>query len=127
MEDSPGTLGRMCRRLADRGVNIVGFQSVPAEGQSLVRVVTDNSTFTKTALETERLNFTETEVAQVRLPHRPGELARAAAKLGEAQININYAYCGVEPGTNSPLLFFGVANAAQAATVLDQVAASAGA
>jgi len=33
-------------------------------------------------------------VAQVLLPNRPGELARVAAHLGEANININYAYAG---------------------------------
>ena len=45
--------------------------------------------------------YTETKVAQVKLIHRPGELARTASRLGEAGININYGYCGVEPGTNA--------------------------
>ena len=125
MEDKPGTLGKICRTLADRGVNIVGFQSVPVEGKSLVRLVTDNPGLVKTTLESERLSFTEADVAQIKLPHRLGELARAASKLGEANININHAYCGIEPGTNTPLLFFGVADAGQAAKVLEQAAASA--
>ena len=33
-----------------------------------------------------------------------GELARAAACLGEAGINIDDGYCGVEPGTNATFL-----------------------
>jgi len=91
-----------------------------------VRIVVDNPTAAKTVLEQQHLTCTETEVAQVKLPHRPGELARAAARLGEAHLNINYAYCGVEPGSNTPLLFFGVAEATKAASILDQVAAAAG-
>src|SRR3989449_9252287 len=66
----------------------------------------------------------EAEVVQVKLAHRPGELARAASRLGDANININYAYCGVETGTNAPLLIFGVAEVGRALTILEQVAAA---
>ena len=125
MEDRPGTLGRACRALADRGVNILAFQSFPTEGQSIVRFVVDNPTTAKMVLDTQGLTYKEGEVVQVKLPQRPGELARAASRLGEANININYAYCGVEPGSNMPLLIFGVAEVGQAATILDQAAAAA--
>jgi hypothetical protein len=118
-------MGRACRSLADRGVNILAFQSFPIGGKSVVRIVTDNPTSTKTALDAERLSYTETDVAQVKLPHKPGELARVASRLGEANININYAYCGLEADTNAPLVIFGVHEAAQAAPILDQAAAAA--
>ncbi len=125
MEDRPGTLGKFCRALADRGVNILAFQSVPFEGKSLVRLVVDNPATAKTVIDNEQLPCTEAEVAQVKLAHRPGELARAASRLGEANININYAYVGVEPGTNAPLLIFGVAEVARAVAILEQAAAAA--
>ena len=125
LEDQPGTLGKVCRVLAERGVNILAFQSFPSEGKSLVRLVLDNPTTARNVLDTARLSYTEAEVAQVKLPHRPGELARAASRLGDANININYAYCGVEAGTNVPLVFFGVAEVGRAVTILDQVAAAA--
>ncbi len=125
MDDRPGTLGRVCRALGDRGVNILAFQSLPSEGKSLVHIVVDNPATAKTVLDTERLTYTEGEVAQVKLPHRPGELARAASRLGEANININHAYCGLEPGTNTPLLIFGVADVGRAVTILDQAATAA--
>jgi hypothetical protein len=125
MEDRPGTLGKLCRALADRNVNIIAFQSAPAEGKSLVHLVVDNTSAAKTVLDSERLTYTETDVARVALPHRVGELARAAERLGEAKININFAYSGMEPGKNEPILFFGVADASRAATILDQAAAAA--
>ena len=125
MEVRPGTLGKICRSLADRKVNILAFQSFPIGGKSVVRFVFDNPTNAKTALDAERLTYSETDVAQVKLPHRLGELARAASRLGEAKININYGYCGIEAGTNTPLLVFGVNDAAQAAPILDQEAATA--
>ncbi len=125
MEDRPGTLGKFCRALADKGVSILAFQSFLSEGKSVIRMIVDNSNTAKTVLETERQTYTETEVAQAKLPNRTGELARAASRLGEANININYAYAGIEPGTNLPLLIFGVADATRAASVLDQAAAAA--
>lgn len=126
MDDRPGTLGRICRALADRNVNILAFQSFPIGGVSVTRFVFDNPANAKSVLDAERLTYTETDVAQVKLPHRPGELARAAARLGEANININYTYCGVDPATNAPLVIFGVAEVARAVPILEQAAAAAG-
>ena len=125
MEDEPGTLGKICRVLADGKVNILAFQSIPSEKKSLVRFVVDNPTTAKSVLDTQKLKYTEAEVVQVKLPHRPGELARAALQLGEAEININHAYCGIEADTNAPLLIFGVADVGRAVKILDKAAAAA--
>ena len=120
MEDRPGTMGKFCRALADRNVNIIAIQSFPEEkGKSKVLLVTDNPAATKTILESERLSHAETQVAQMKLTHQPGSLATAAAKLGEANININYAYGGIEPRTNAPVVIFGVPEAGQAMKILD--------
>jgi hypothetical protein len=121
VEDRPGTLGRLTRALADRGVNILAFETF----ETVFRFVADNPTTAKTALDSERISYTEAEVAQVKLPHRPGELARAASRLGDANININYAYGGLELGTNAPMVIFGVAEVGRAVTILDQLAAAA--
>jgi len=85
------TLGEICGVLANRGVNILGFQSFPFEGKSMVRFVVDDPTTAKSILDAQKFPYTETEVAQVKFPNRPGELARAASKLGEANINIDYS------------------------------------
>src|SRR2546427_12822774 len=125
LEDQPGTLGKVCRVLAERGVNILAFQSFPSEGKSLVRLVLDNPTTAKNVLDTARLSYTEAEVAQVKLPHRPGELARAASRLGDANININYAYGGVEAATEDPFLVFWVAGGGGAGGIFGQNACAA--
>lgn len=120
MEDQPGTLGKFCRALAERGVNIVAFEAWPAQGNSEVRLVVDNPQSAKTALDNQKIDYSERDVALVKIPHRPGELARAASQLGDASINIDYAYGGVEPTTNSPMLIFGVADVSKAVKVLDE-------
>lgn len=124
MDDTPGTLGKVCRALADRNVNILGLHSFPIGGKAVTRFVVDSPTAAKAAFDSERVICAEGEVVQVKLPHRPGEIARVATRLGESKMNINYAYCGLESGTNTPLIFFGVADAGQAAPILEQAAAA---
>ena len=121
--DKPGALGKCFLALAERGVNILAFQSYVEERESLVRFVADDTASAKAVLGSLLMIIEETEVVVVRLAHRPGALGRAAARLGEAQINIDYSYCGLDPGSTLALLVFGVDNLNKAATVLDELAA----
>ena len=123
IEDKPGALGKCFLALAARGVNILAFQSYVEEGESLARLLVDDPPGALKVLGELRMIFEETEAALVRLPHRPGELGRAAARLGEKQINIDYSYCGLEPGSARALVVFGVDNLSKAAKLLDELAA----
>jgi hypothetical protein len=123
IEDKPGALGKCFLALAERGVNILAFQSYVEGRESLVRLLVDNPASAKAVLGGLRMIFEETDVAIVRLAHRPGELGRAALRLGEKQINIDYSYCGLEPGSTRALVVFGVDNLTKAATLLDELAA----
>jgi hypothetical protein len=109
--------------LGERGVNILAFQSYVEERESLVRFVADNPATAQAVLGEASMIFEETDVAVVRVAHRPAALGRAATRLGEAQINIDYSYCGLEPGSSLGLLVFGVDNLTKAANVLDEWAA----
>jgi len=121
--DKPGALGKCFLALGERGVNILAFQSYVEEGESLARLLVDDQASAMAVLGGLRMIFEETDVAIVRLAHRPGELGRAAARLGEQQINIEYSYCGLEPGSTKALVVFGVDNLNKAADVLDKLAA----
>ena len=122
IEDKPGALGKCFRALSERGVNILAFQSFVEEGESLARLVVNDQAAAKAVLSGLRMNFEETDVVVVSLPHQPGELGRAAATLGENQINIDYSYFGLEPGSNLVMIVFGVDNLTKAATALDALA-----
>ena len=128
LEDRPGTLGKLCKALTEEGVNILAYQQFPHEkGNGSVRLVVDNPDRAKAVLDRQRSNYKEAEVAQVKLAHRSGELGRAASRLGEAGININYGYCGTEANTNATFLIFGVAEVGKAVTILEQAASAAAA
>ena len=125
MDNRPGSLGKVCRALADRSVNIMAFQSIPSEKTILVCIVVDEHGSARAVLDGEGISYTEGEVVQVQLAHGPGGLAQAASKLGDANINVHYAYYGAQPKTNAPLVIFGVTEVGRAAIILDQSAAAA--
>jgi len=119
-------LGRICQALADQEVNILALESFPTRGKFVTRFIVDNPDTAKTVLNSEKLTYVERDIVQIKIQHRPGEIARLASRLGKAHININYAYCGLEPTTNAPLVFFGVADVGKASSVLERAAAARG-
>src|SRR5579863_1801357 len=121
--EKPGALGKCFLALAERGVNVLAFQSYVEEGESLARFLADDVASAKAVLGGLRMIFEETDVAVGRLAHRPGALGAAAARLGEKHINIDYSYCGLEPGSTRALVVFGVDNLTVASNLLDELAA----
>jgi hypothetical protein len=117
--DKPGALGQCFLALAERGVNVLAFQSYVEEGESVARFMADDMASAKSVLGGAGMIFEETDVIVVRLPNRPGSLGRAASRLGEARVNIDYSYCGFEPGGTLGLLVFGVDNLTKGAAALD--------
>ena len=126
LENRPSIFGKVCQALADQEVNILALESFPTGGKFVTRFIVDNPETAKTMLNNEKLTYAEKEIIQIKIQHRPGEIARLASCLGKANININYAYCGLEPGTNALLVFFGVADVGKAASVFERAAAAHG-
>ena len=81
-------MARVAEALARNGVNI---RAIAGE-RNFVRVVTDDINTTRRALDEERLKYDLEEVVVVSLIDRPGELAKVARKLTDAEININSVY-----------------------------------
>lgn len=88
IKDRIGELARVAEALARNGVNIKAI----AGERNFVRVVTDDVNTTKRALDEERLKYDLEEVVVVSLIDRPGELAKVARKLTDAEIGINSVY-----------------------------------
>jgi hypothetical protein len=122
IEDKPGALGKCFLALAGQGINVFAFQSYVEEGESLTRFLVDDLATAKAVLGKLRMNFEVNDVAVVNLPNRPGQLGRAAARLGEKGVNIDYSYCGWEPGAAKATIVFGVDNLAKASAALDDLA-----
>jgi hypothetical protein len=125
MENRPGSLAKVLEALAERGVNIVAFQSIPSQHSVLFCIVTDNAAAAQSTLDSAGILYAEAEVVQATLANHPGELARVARQLGDAKVNINYAYFGVESSSNAPLVILGVTDVGRAMSAIDRTARAA--
>jgi hypothetical protein len=53
---------------------------------------------------------TEEDVLEVTLQDKPGSLGRIASKLGQADVNIEYAYTGTAPSVQKVNTYFKVSD-----------------
>ena len=118
MENRPGTLATMCGAFGDKKVNILALTSGEREGKSLVRLIADKVAVAKRVLDEIGYTYTEEQVLATKLPNRPGTLAAVAQKLGDAGVNIDYAYYGAEPGSTQVLVILSVSDVERGKTLL---------
>ena len=86
--NSPGQLGRLSSILGDAGINIEGFGVWKGETRLFVTDVDRASEL----LTEEGFRCQTADVLRLHVPDEPGNLAEVAQALGDAGINIDYAY-----------------------------------
>ena len=102
LDNEIGTLARLCRDLADGGVNLLAL-SAPETGRDKATVrllVTDGDLATRW-LRKAGYVFGVEEVLFIQLKNRPGALAKAVEKLARARISIRYAYATASSRTKT--------------------------
>ena len=92
MKNVPGQLGRLCRVLAQAGVNIRGISISDAADLSIDRLLVSDPAAAENALRGAGISYVTQDVLVVELDHRPGALEDVAMRLGEAGINVHYVY-----------------------------------
>jgi len=94
VENRPGMLGRMADALGGEGVNIRAFMATVMSERGFVRVVVDKPAAARRVFAANGWRTAEDQLLEVTIADRPGALGRVADRLGEAGINIEYAYLG---------------------------------
>lgn len=88
----PGELARVATALARYGVNVKSLAALALDGNALVHILPDEADAARAALTANAIAFEEAEVVTVLLENRAGEVARIAASLGEAKVNLRAIY-----------------------------------
>ncbi len=101
LENEPGRLAQLCRTLGDAGVNMRALMVADTESFGVVRIICDRPQAARDALEAASFGVSVARVIAVEVPDRPGGLADVLEALGEEGINVEYAYCFVEPGSRA--------------------------
>jgi len=97
LENSAGRLGQLTRALGDAGINMHALMVADTEQFGVVRIIADEPHRAKQILDEMGFSAKLTPVVAVEVPDRPGGLADVIEALGGSGINIEYAYCFVEP------------------------------
>jgi hypothetical protein len=92
LANQPGQLATLARRLSNAGVHIESLAAIGSDGESLLRLMTDNSDATRRVLREAGLHFDERPVLDTFLPDEPGALAEVAQRLADAGVNIDSIY-----------------------------------
>ena len=118
VESKPGELGRIAEALGKAKVNITAFSGWSTTGESPVHLLVSSPAKAKKALEGLGIRCTEEEVLRITLPDQPGKLGEVGARLGVANINVDYGYGSVAEGGKKADIVLAVSDLAGAAKAL---------
>ncbi len=116
LESKSGVLAKVCRTLADAGVNITALCAPEAPRRGKVRLLVSDVPRAKESLKAGKYRVTEEGAMTVVIQNRPGTFAGIAEKLAEARVNIKCAYVTGESADQ--LVVLSVANPDRAQQVL---------
>jgi len=91
--NKPGVLAGITTAIAEAKINIIALALMDAGEHGALRLVCNNPDATRDVLSKAHDNWGETDVLTMELRNAPGAFAAVAQKLGQAHINISYAYC----------------------------------
>ena len=93
LTNHPGDLSRVAQAFAHRGVNIKALAAISVGGgTAMARILPDDITVARSALEAAHIRFTESEVHLVLLENKAGALADVTSRLGDAGVNLEALY-----------------------------------
>lgn len=118
LANKPGTLAQVCDELAKANVNIFALTISDTADHSVVRMVVSDHAKALHIFEERGVLAVESKVLAIENRNKPGALARIAARLAKAKINIEYAYLATSPGAKKGLLIMRVDDTKGASKVL---------
>jgi hypothetical protein len=108
LENTTGRLAQLARALGDAGINMRALMVADTEEFGVVRIICDRPKEAVRRLDDAGFGASLTPVVAVEIPDRPGGLAEVLEALGAASLNVEYAYCFVEPSGDAAVDIFKV-------------------
>ena len=107
LENKPGKLARICRIIADAGINLKALNIAETSDYGVLRIITDKPEKTLEVLSAESLVCRITGVVAVKVPNVPGGLAEILDVIARKEISIGYMYSmlGSSTSGNAVLVF----------------------
>ncbi len=120
LDNRPGSLARVCEALAEARINIYAISTSDTVDHTVIRMVVSEPRRAMELFEDRQALVVESDVLMIHGDNRTGGLASIARRLGDAGINIEYAYCATSPKARNGLLILRPSNPKKALKVLNQ-------
>lgn len=115
----PGTLAQICKRLTEKGVNILGLSVSDAVDHAVLRFVVDKPAVAIHVLGEAGLLVVDSDIIALTLPNKPGLLWEIGSLLADIGVNIEYAYGGMSASHQGGTLFLKVSDLEKAKKALE--------
>ncbi|MEA3186374.1 MAG: hypothetical protein QOD99_204, partial [Chthoniobacter sp.] len=120
LENTPGTLSKVCDELARQKINIYALTISDTVDHAVVRMVVSHPNKALHIFGEHGVLVVENDVLFIENSNKPGSLAAIAHQLSAAKINIEYAYLATSPSSKKGLLILRASNAEKALKVLSK-------
>ncbi|HSK47918.1 MAG TPA: ACT domain-containing protein [Coriobacteriia bacterium] len=97
LENKSGRLAELTRALGDARINMHALMVADTSEFGMIRIICDTPLRAKELLDERGFGAVLTPVIAVEVPDAPGGLADVLDALDGAGVNVEYAYCFVEP------------------------------
>jgi hypothetical protein len=125
MENEIGSLDRLAKAIADKGINIQAVCAWVEGAQAVIRLVTDDNVRAGDVLRAHGQQVRETEVLVADAPHKPGMLHRITETLAKGTLDIHHLYATASGAQDHSLVVFATANNDRALVLLNGAAGGA--
>ncbi len=98
LENAEGRLAKLCRAIADAGINMKALTIADSTDYGVVRIICSDAAAAKAALEEKGYRAIVTRVAAFEVPNQPGGLADLLGVLDDLDIPVEYGYCFLASG-----------------------------
>jgi hypothetical protein len=93
LDDEPGSLADLGEATGGANINIEGMCATTAGGKGEIHILVENPEATREALQGAGIEVSgDRDVLVVEVEDRPGTMAEVTRKLGDADVNIEFAY-----------------------------------
>lgn len=113
LQNSPGTLARVCQVIANERINIVAMNLA---SPLVVRLVVDNPVHAAAILREQQYQVEERDVIYTATSNDPGALLRITRLIADAGINVEYLYATALEGQAMASIVVGVPDAERASS-----------
>ena len=118
LENRPGHLAEICRRLAEADISIVTLSLADTADFGIVRMIVDDHVKAEQVLKAAGHVVNVREVLAVTVPDRPGGMAEVMEVVDRAGCNVEYSYAFAFHHGEKAVLVFRFTDNAKAAKAL---------